>query len=148
MNYFWGFSWEGLVVFILVMIPNLFYFWLPNSSGSGRTPSKHLILDIMEHGSQAIFIFLLVFLISKQGAPMLSPYTIGMAILLLLYYLLWIFYFRGYKNFTVLLGMAVVPVAYFILAEIWLHKIPAVVPTVIFGVTHIVITYIDYRSAH
>lgn len=87
----------------------------------------------------------LVFLISRHDSPLLSPYTLGMAIFLFVYYLLWIFYFRGYKTLTVLLGMAVVPVAYFILAEIWLHKGPAIVPTAIFGFTHIVITYIDYR---
>ncbi|NGM85289.1 hypothetical protein G5B47_23070 [Paenibacillus sp. 7124] len=148
MNDFWGFSWEGLVVFVLVMVPNLFYFWLPKSSGAGRAGSHHWMLDVIEHASQAIFVLLLVFWGSRHDSPMLSPYTLGMAVFLFVYYLLWILYFRGFRNLTVLLGMAVAPVAYFILAEIWLHKGPAIVPTVIFGVTHIIITYIDYRSVH
>lgn len=148
MSDFWGFSWEGLVVFILVMVPNLFYFWLPKSSGAGRAASHHWLLDVIEHASQAVFVLLLVFFRRSQVSHVLSPYTLGMAVFLFVYYLLWILYFRGFRNLTVLLGMAASPVVYFILAEIWLYKGPAIVPTAIFGVTHIVITYIDYQSVH
>jgi len=96
----------------------------------------------------AIFILLLVFLVSKKDSPILSPYTIYIAILLISYYALWIFCFADNKNLTILLGMAVLPVAYFILAEIWLHNFPAIIPTVIFGIAHIIITYIDCRPIY
>ncbi len=145
MDYVLGFSWKGLVVFLLAMLPNVLYFLQPPSSGQG-SKKKHLVLDIVEHGSQALFILLLVFLVSGRNAPVLSPHTIGMAILLLLYYALWIFYFAGRKSLIALYGMAVIPVAYFILAEFWLHISVAAIPTVIFGFVHIMITSMDNPS--
>lgn len=143
-----GFSWKGLLTFLLMMIPNLVYFLLPNPNVPGTGMSNHLILDILEHASQAIFLCLLLFLVSKQSSPLVSPYTVCIAILLLAYYALWIFYFAGGNSLPPLLGMAVLPVAYFILAEIWLHNLPALVPTAVFGAVHILITYMDGRYAH
>ena len=61
-----GFSWKGLVVFLLPMIPNIFYFLIPASDTSANNVNTHLILDVLEHGSQAIFIFLLIFAVKKQ----------------------------------------------------------------------------------
>lgn len=148
MGYSFGFSWKGLLAFLLVMVPNLFYFLLPNQNPSGSGISDHLILDRVEHASQAIFICLLLFLVKKQNSPMVSPYTICIAIILLSYYALWISYFAGSKSLTVLLGMAVLPVIYFAIAEIWLHNLPAIIPTAVFGITHIMITYMDFHDAH
>ena len=71
MNYYFGFSWKGLIVFLLPMIPNIFYFLIPASDVSGNNANSHLILDVLEHGSQAIFIFLLIFVIRKQASEML-----------------------------------------------------------------------------
>jgi len=59
MNYYFGFSWKGLIVFLLPMIPNIFYFLFPVPDGTGNIANNHIILDILEHGSQAIFIFML-----------------------------------------------------------------------------------------
>jgi len=74
--------------------------------------------------------------------------VIGMVIFLLSYYVLWILLFMGRKDFIVLICMAVFPVVYFILSEIWLHNFPAILPTVIFGIAHLIITYMDFHSAH
>ena len=145
MNYYFGFSWKGLIVFLLPMIPNIFYFLIPAFDVSGNNANSHLILDVLEHGSQAIFIFLLIFVIRKQASEMLCPYTMGMAIMLSFYYVLWIFCFTGNANLVILLGMAVLPVVYFVLAEIWLHNYLAVIPTAIFGIMHVIITYMDYQ---
>ena len=139
-----GFSWKGLIIFLLPMIPNVFYFLIPASDVSGNNVNTHLILDVFEHGSQAIFIFLLIFVTRKQTSEILCPYTIGMAIMLIFYYLLWIFCFTGKANLGILLGMAVLPVVYFIFAEMWLHNYLAIIPTAIFGVIHVIITYMDF----
>ena len=144
MNYYFGFSWKGLIVFLLPMIPNIFYFLFPAPEGAGNIANNHMILDVLEHGSQAIFIFMLIFVISKQTSKIQSPYTVGMAILLLFYFVLWILYFTGKANLIILLGMAILPVVYFILAEIWLYNYLAIIPTVLFGIVHVIITYINY----
>lgn len=148
MGYSFGFSWKGLSAFLLIIIPNIFYFLLPNLNVSGNAITHYLILDIIEHANQAISIILLIFLINGKSSPIVSPYTLCIAILLLTYYVLWVFYFVGSKNLIILLGMAVLPVAYFALVEIWIHNFPAIIPTAIFGFVHIIITYMDFRYAH
>ncbi|MGV8980992.1 hypothetical protein [Clostridium sp.] len=140
-----AFSWKGLVVFLLPMIPNIFYFLIPASDVSGNNVNTHLILDVLEHGSQAIFIFLLIFVVKKHTSEIVCPYTISMAIMLSFYYILWIFCFTGKANLVILLGMAVIPVIYFILAEMWLHNYLAIIPTAVFGVMHFIITYMDFN---
>ncbi|MEK6264246.1 MAG: hypothetical protein N2B06_05680 [Clostridium sp.] len=143
-----GFSWKGLVVFLLPMIPNIFYFLIPASDVSGNNVNTHLILDVLEHGSQVIFIILLIFIIKKQTSEILCGYTISMAIMLIFYYVLWIFCFTGKANLLILLGMAVIPVIYFILAEMWLYNYLAIIPTAFFGVMHFIITYMDFGLKH
>ncbi|TKC16356.1 hypothetical protein [Robertmurraya kyonggiensis] len=143
MSYHFGFSWKGLIVFLLPMIPNLFYLLIPQTDRLGNKGNSHLLLDILEHGSQVIFIFLIIFLVNKQTSEMIGPYTIGMAVMLAFYLVLWIFYIMGNVNIIFLLGMAIVPVVYFILAELWLHNYIAIIPTVIFGIVHVIITCID-----
>ncbi|MBU3144706.1 hypothetical protein [Clostridium sp. CF012] len=142
---YFGFSWKGFIVFLLPMIPNIFYFLIPASDVSVKNANTHIFLDILEHGFQAIFIFLLIFVNRKQTSEILCPNTIAMAIMLVFYYVLWIFCFTGKSNLVILLGMAVIPVVYFILAEIWLQNYLAIIPTVIFGIMHFIITYMDFQ---
>jgi hypothetical protein len=147
LNYAFGFSAKGLIIFLLPMIPNLLYFLLPKKSNAfGNGYNKHIVLDIIEHGSQAVFVLMLVFLLNRQSSPVFSPYTLSFGIALIIYYILWGIYFSGNNKLFVLLGLAVIPVVYFILAEVWLHNLPAVIPTVIFGMVHSIITYIDWKK--
>jgi hypothetical protein len=138
-----GFSWRGLMVFLLPMLPNvLFFIWKdPNVRAAATHP---IWLDVIEHGSQALFAAFLIFLVSSRPSPVISRDTVMAAVLLLAYIGLWIAYFTVGASFIMLLLMAVIPVGYFILAGLWLHNLPAVLFTVIFGITHILITYLDY----
>lgn len=140
-----GFSWKGLMVFLLPLLPNvLFFVWKdPNV----RIAATHPIwLDIMEHGSQAIFAAFLIFLVSSRPSPLESRNTWMAALLLLAYVGLWIAYFTVGANFIMLMLMAVIPVGYFIFGGLWLHNLPAVIFTIIFGITHILITYLDFHA--
>ena len=148
MNYSFGFSWRGFLIVLLPMIPNIFYFLFPDAISSGKIENSHLILNIIEHGSQLIYIALLIFMITNKYVSIQSVYVIGIAIFLLSYYALWILLFAGNKNLIILICMAIFPVVYFILAEIWLHNFLAIIPTVIFGIVHVVITYIDFSLSH
>ena len=81
--------------------------------------------------------------VRKQASEMRCPYIIGMPIMLIFYYGLWILYFTGNANSIIFLGMAVLPVVYFILAEIWLQNYLAIIPTVLFGIVHVINTYLS-----
>lgn len=87
-------------------------------------------------------------MIINKPVSLQSGYVIAIAIFLLSYYALWILLFAGNKNLLILICMAVFPVVYFILAEIWLYNFLAIIPTVIFGIVHVIITYKDFCSSH
>lgn len=148
MKYSFGFSWRGFLIVLLPMVPNIFYFLFPNAISSGKLENSHLILDVIEHGSQIIYIALLIFMITNKPVSLQNGYVIAMAIFLLSYYALWILLFAGNKNLLILICMAVFPVVYFILSEIWLYNFPAIIPTAIFGIVHVIITYKDFCSSH
>lgn len=126
------------------MIPNFFYFAFPKVLSS--VSANHVILDIIEHGSQAILFTLLIFLSTKSNISLQSKLILGMTIFLIVYYFLWILLFLGYKNLLILICMAIFPVIYFILGEMWLKNYPAIIPTLAFGIVHTLITYKDYYS--
>lgn len=140
-----GFSWKGLVIFLLPMLPNILFFVQKNPNSSMDITNNHLLLDIIEHGSQGIYVAILIFIVSKKESPILSGYMVLIIPFLLAYFGLWVAYFTIGANFTMLMLMAIIPVIYFIISEIWLHNLMAVVPTVFFGATHIIITYMDYH---
>lgn len=140
-----GFSWKGLAVFLLPMLPNVLFFILKDPNSRTAVTNNHLLLDIIEHGSQGIYAALLIFIVSRKASPILSGYMVFISLFLLAYFGLWVAYFTVGANFTMLMLMAIIPVIYFIIAGIWLHNLPAVVFTVIFGVAHSIITYLDYH---
>jgi hypothetical protein len=146
MDFSLGFSWKGFLIVLLPMIPNVFYFIFPNAIPSGTIENKHLTLDFIEHGSQFIYIGLLIFMATNKEVSLQSKYLVGMIILLLSYYILWILLFAGNKNLVILICMAVFPVVYFILAEIWIHNYFAIIPTTVFGIVHLIITYVDFKT--
>lgn len=140
-----GISWQGLVVLTLPMLPNVLFLMLENPNISRTVTSHHPFLSIIEHGSQGIFAALLVLLVSRRESPIFSGYIIVSGLLLLAYFGLWVAYFTIGANFSMIMFMAVVPVIYFLMAEIWLHNPPAVVFTAVFGVAHTAVTWLDFH---
>jgi len=145
MNYIINFSWKGLLIFALAMLPNIYYF---RSLKKENTQSKnsHKVLDILEHASQMIFIILLIFIVNVKESPFNSPYILLIGTLLLIYYVLWVLYIKEIKNIFILEGLAIVPTLYFLVSEYWLLNYFAMIPTILFGVIHSIITYKDYRG--
>lgn len=139
LEYAWGFSWRGLIVFLLVMLPNVLYFWLPAPEMKGKSRGPK-VLTYLEHGSQAVFLLFLILLTTPEESPIQSPYVVWMGVLLAMYYLLWGFFFAKRMSLPVWLGLAVFPVAYFMLAELWLHIHIALIPTAIFGIAHLILS--------
>jgi hypothetical protein len=142
MNYIINFSWKGFLIFALAMLPNIYYFTVIKKENK-VVKSTHKLLDILEHASQMIFVLLLLFVVNKKTVSIISFYIILLIILLLAYYILWVFYGKNIKNIFVLGGLAILPVLYFIVAELWLSQYLAILPTIFFGVIHCIVTYKD-----
>ncbi len=153
MKYALGFSWMGFIAIMLVMLPNIFYFLFPPVNTPDMPHDRGHIINIMENISRIIFIVLLIFMVNGRKVETISPYTAVMLVLLLLYYWLWSRYFTGGRNYSLLnekllfipVPMAVFPALYFIAAALWLGNIPAAAAAAIFGIAHVINTYITFR---
>lgn len=145
MNYYFGFSIYGLIIFLLPMVPNLFYFIRPVPYTLGNNDNKHVLLDIIENICRVIFFTMLILVVSRKAIEIQSMYIIWIVLMLILYYVFWGFFFKGKVNLIIILGLAIFPVAYFILSEIWLHNYIAIIPTGLFGIVHVIISYRDFE---
>jgi len=153
MKYYFGFSWIGLVVIFLILVPNIFYFILPPTNVLQDANSEGIMLSILEHGSQMVMFFLFIFLIRDKKIEVNLFYMISMSIFLLLYYYLWSRYFMAGCDYTLLskslfgipAPMAVFPIAYFLLSALWFGNWPAFGTTLIFGAAHLAVCYVTFK---
>jgi hypothetical protein len=143
-----GFSWQGFIVVMLAMLPNILFVIFPPSNMPSKLQSGGILMDILEQGTRMSYIILFIFMTKNTKGN--SVWLIGSIVSLLVYYSLWIQYFmygRDYimlfsnKFFGIPLPMAVFPILYFIFAALWFNSIPIVTLVVLFAVGHIVNSY-------
>ena len=142
-----GFSIKGFVAFILVMIPNLIWMIAPPSNNPISINSViYPLFDIIVVISQAIMITLLIILIPRKNrsCKRIKIYFKLAIFCLLVYYIMWIMYYTAMISPWILVGMAMFPSIYFIFIELWLCNYIAIIPSLIFGIMHIAITFSNY----
>ncbi len=153
MQFSFGFSWIGLIIFALPMLPNLLFILLPPKAEQEPAKEGGKLLGILENAGRVAYIVLIIFLVSKKEITLINPFTVAMLVFLLLYYFLWFQYFAGGRGRALMgksfLGipvpMAVFPVLYFILAALWLRNLPALAAAILFGFAHVVNSYQTLR---
>ncbi|MBK1813252.1 hypothetical protein JHL18_21760 [Clostridium sp. YIM B02505] len=148
-SYRLGFSLKGFVAFMVVMIPNIVWIIAPpvNDPIAGNN-ALYPIIDILLVASQVIMIALLIIIIPNENmnSKSIKIYFKLACLCLLGYYVSWFCYYTGMVYPLMLVGMAVLPSIYFILIELWLKNYIAIIPSIIFGITHIAITCSNYIS--
>lgn len=147
-----SFSWVGLAVFALPMLINIAYALLPPAGKvtSGKADRR---LEAVESVSRIAYFLAVTFLVSREEYAVTSVWLYFAAAFLVLYYIVWIRYFAGGRDVSLLgkpflripMPLAVFPVMYYILAAVWLHNIPAAVIMVIFGAAHILVSVQSFR---
>lgn len=152
MNIHFGFSWVGLIVFLLPMIINVFYVIFPPKSnvGEGDTQNKKIpILEAIEQGTRISYAVVLCVLISNKSLNYTNPSLYISIVFLILYYIVWIRYFIGGRDKKLLgtkflfipMPLAVFPVLYFIFASLWMSNYIATGVMLVFGIVHNIISY-------
>ncbi|MDF2542423.1 MAG: hypothetical protein K0S47_2141 [Herbinix sp.] len=148
-KYRFGFSPMGFFSFLLVMLPNIIWMINPpvNNPVAGNTASNPMI-EIVQNVSQYSMIALLTILIHKENKrDRMNKVLLGVILFCLLgYYALWITYYTGIIYPWVLVGLAVLPSLYFLLICIKLKNTVAIIPSIIFGITHVGITCSNFLS--
>lgn len=149
MNLTLSFSEFGLVVFVLPMLINIVYALFPPAGDSTPSGDTSRPLEIIEKLSRLAYLLAIACLKDRRSVNFRSAWLYIAAVFLILYYLVWIRYFAGGRDVSLLgksfmfvpMPLAVFPVLYYLFGAIWLRNLPAAILMLIFGFAHITISY-------
>ena len=138
-NYKLGFDIWGLLLFLVIMIPNFIWFAVPAPNDVLRGDSVTPIIDAIGSFCQVAFIAAICILKRKNvEAVKLSKLVISALSLVAIYYLGWILYYLGMVNPIVIMLLTLPPCLSFIVYTIDRKNMIATIPTVIFTICHII----------
>lgn len=145
MEFNWINIYSGIVV-ALMMIPNIIF---AVKDKENKPNKSKMIVNIIEQISRYACIILMVlplFVWEFGFSPLefMFVYIIGNVILLVLYYIFWGLY-RKSKACKNAIALAIIPTLIFINSAISVKHWALLVTAVIFGVSHIYITYINNK---
>ena len=153
MNLKFSFSWIGLVIFALPMLINIAYVVFPPQGKAQPPVSTSRWLEGVEQVSRIAYLLAVTLLVSREPASLRSPWFWLAAVFLVLYYAVWICYFRGGREIELLrrpflrvpMPLAVFPVLYFLCAALWLRNLPAMLIMLLFGAAHLIVSCRAFR---
>ena len=140
-----GFDIFGLLLFILVMIPNFIWFAVPAPNDVLRAESITPIIDGIGSVSQVVFIAAICILIRKDVDKIrLSKLIILSLAMVITYFVGWILYYSGIVNPIVIELLTIPPCMAFIIYTIDRKNIVATIPAIIFTVCHVIYGVFNY----
>lgn len=153
MNLKFSFSWVGLVVFALPMFINIAYAVFPPVGESAEAKNTVKWLEAVEGTTRIAYLAALTLLVSREPLELKSAWMYAAAVFLVLYYAVWMRYFIGGRDVSLLgksflfvpIPLVVFPVLYYLLAAIWMKNIPAAVIMAVFGAAHITVSVNSFR---
>lgn len=153
MNLKVSFTWFGLVIFALPMLINIAYVLFPPAGKAEQAAAVTHWIEIVEQISRIAYLFAVMLLVSRENLSFRSVWFSLAAVFLVLYYAVWLRYFMGGREISLLncsflfvpMPLAVFPVLYYLCAAIWLHNLPAAIIMVIFGAAHLTVSLQSFR---
>ena len=143
--YRFGFDVCGLILFLLVMLPNFIWFAIPVPNDVLRVESVTPIVDAIASVFQILTVATLCFVINKERSRLsLSPLVIATIACVLIYYVGWGLYYHGILEASVILLLTIPPCVAFILFSADRKNIPACVFATVFAVCHLVFAILNY----
>lgn len=140
-----GFDIWGLILFLIIMIPNFIWFAVPAPNDILRNPSITETIDAVASVFQVIMIICLCILKNrKQSKIHITPLIIITLSSCILYFISWMFYYGGITNAFVILGLTIPPCMAFLFYSIDRKNVIAVVPTIIFTICHLIYGIVNY----
>ena len=144
-KYRFGFDPTGLMVFLLVMLPNFIWFACPAPNDVLRTESITPVWDGIASVCQVAMTGLLCILIHRERKPLrFSPLITAAVFFLFLYYTCWMIYFTGITHPPVILGLTLPPCLSFLLFALDRRNVPALIPGFLFTICHLVYAVINF----
>lgn len=144
-KYKFGFQIWGVVLFLIVMIPNFIWFAIPAPNDVLRATSITPIVDMVASVFQVIMIILLCAIVNKNAIKLcLSKWIFMCLICLALYFISWVLYYFGLVNSIIVLGLTVPPCMVFLLYSIDRKNYVAIVPIIIFTICHLLYGVVNF----
>lgn len=144
-DYKFTFNPSALLLFALVMLPNIIWFLIPASNDILRNPSDTPILDTFASIMQVILVIALLLIKNKRARKLkTTPLIILCVAFCLLYYICWILYYCDIVNSGVLLCLCLFPCLSFLFYGFDRKNYIALLPIAIFTLLHFLSTVINF----
>ena len=144
-KYKFGFDVSGLILFLLVMLPNFIWFAVPAPNDVLRSESVTPMVDAVASVCQVLTVACLCFVIHKErGKLRFSPLVIAAVICIVAYYIGWGLYYSGIASDGVILMLTIPPCLAFILFAADRKNLPAVLFATGFAVCHLIFAIMNF----
>lgn len=135
----------GLLLFLIVMIPNFIWFAIPAPNDILRAKSITEMVDTVASVCQILmFVAICIFRNRESKKLRISPFIIMVAVCYLLYVASWIAYYNGMTNVIVILGLTIPPCLAFLFFTIDRKNGIAFIPVSIFTICHLVYGVVNF----
>lgn len=133
-----GFEFWGLLLFLIIMIPNFIWFSIPAPNDVLREKSITEMTDTVASACQILMIVALCIFRNREYRKIcISPFNIIVVGCCLLYFCSWIVYYSGIVNAIVILGLTIPPCLAFLFFAIDRKNGIALIPIIIFTICHL-----------
>ena len=144
-KYRFGLDVSGLLLFLIIMIPNFIWFAVPAPNDILRTDSITGTLDTVASICQVLMIIILCVFRNRECKRIsISPFIIAVIICCLLYFISWGVYYIGVVNAVVILGLTIPPCLAFLVFAIERKNKIAIIPISIFTACHIIYGIVNF----
>lgn len=144
-TYKFAFDPWGLLVFLLIMLPNFFWFAVPAPNDVLRQGSVTPVLDGIASVCQVLLVAALCGIVNREREKLrLSPPVWGCIACGLLYYLGWGLYYLGIVHPAVILLLTVPPCLCFLFYALDRKNYIAAIPIAIFTACHLIYGIVNF----
>ena len=144
-QYRFGFDVWGLVLFLLVMLPNFIWFAVPAPNDVLRVESVTPVVDVIASVCQVLTVACLCFVINQERDKLrFSPLVIATMVCVAVYYVGWVLYYSGIVSEWVILLLTIPPCLAFILFAADRKNLPAALFATGFAVCHLIFAIVNF----
>lgn len=144
-KYRFGFDCFGLIVFVLIMIPNIIWGIFGAPLDVLRRESVTPVVDVIGTVLQVLMIAVLTFIVSTQKPRFsFSLYVILCIVCILLYFACWALYFSGVTAKAVIIGLTIPPCLAFMFIALERRNYLSLIPVAGFTVCHLIFAIVNF----
>lgn len=145
MNFNWINIFGGIIV-ALMLIPNIVFALKKNEKQRNKVGKAVTIIEQIGRFCCMALMIIPLFVWEFGFSPLefMFVYIIGNALLLIMYYIFWALYSKN-KSMRNAIALAIIPTLIFVVSAVSVKHWVLLVTAVVFGVSHIYITYINNK---